>query len=137
MLQCVSRVHEETGDNLVAIHGVGSPVIGVRTVGRRPADERWSRDTVVANSAEPRCPNPKIPDSSSVLTHAQSRNMRADEDPEGGSSDGKEFQGDDEHAAPVAGYPDQRDYPESGAGIAEARAQPQAEAHWSIRDLPF
>ena len=46
-------IHEETGENLVAMLGARAPVIRVRTVARRPEDERWNKEALLAVVAEP------------------------------------------------------------------------------------
>ena len=61
-------IHEETGENLVAMLGARAPVIKVRTVARRLEDERWNKEALLAVEAEPRCPHPRMPESDQVPT---------------------------------------------------------------------
>ena len=50
-------MHEETGENLVALLRPNAPVIRVRTIARRPIDERWVAESVLGVCAE----TPKTP----------------------------------------------------------------------------
>ena len=47
-------VHEETGENLVALLKPNAPVIRVRTIARRPIDERWVAESVIGVSRTPK-----------------------------------------------------------------------------------
>ena len=69
-------IHEETGENLVALLGPKAPVISVRAIAHKPEDERWSKEDALGIEAEPRCPHPRMSENSTVLTHGQSRTMK-------------------------------------------------------------
>ena len=57
-----------------------APVIRVRTIARRPIDERWIAENVLGIQAEPRRPHPRMPGNTEVLTHGQAQTLKTDED---------------------------------------------------------
>ena len=85
-------VHEETGENLVALLKPHAPVILVRTIARRPVDERWDAESVSGVKAEPGRPHPRMSENTEVLTRGQAQTMKADKNPED-DEDGEEQEG--------------------------------------------
>ena len=45
-------------------------------------DERWNAESILEVAAEPRCPHPRMSESTSALTHGQAQTLTADGDPE-------------------------------------------------------
>ena len=124
-------VHEETGENLVALLRPNAPVIRVRTIARRPIDERWVAESVLGVRAEPRRPHPRMPENTEVLTHGQAQTMKADEDPDA-EMDGEEQEGQYDNQDSGEGnrgqrHPDPQEVEESGATLEQAEAEDEEE----------
>ena len=124
-------MHEETGENLVALMKPNAPVIRVRTIARRPIDERWVAESVFGVRAEPRRPHPKMPENTEVLTHGQAQIMKADEDldkeMEGEEQEGQYDNRDGEEGNSGRQHPDQQEVEESGAALEQAEVEDEEE----------
>ena len=98
-----------------------APVIRVRTIARRPIDERWIAKSVLGIRAEPRRPHPRMPENTEVLTHGQAQTLQADEDPdeemEGEEQEGQFDNKDGDEGDSGHQVPDEQEIEESGAAI--------------------
>ena len=87
---------------------------------------RWCRDSVLAIEAEPRCPHPRRPEKSSVLTPSQARSAVGDEDPEAESGE-EDGEMEDIESRAVAPEVSQEDEEQSGAKLGQPEVRDEDE----------
>ena len=92
-------IYEPTGENIVITMDGQRPAFRVRTVARRPVQERWSSAAIQCIIATPRVPDPRAPGRTEIATPKQAKVFQSDGDrgDEAEYSDDSEGEDAEEH----------------------------------------